>query len=87
VKVPSVRWGFVTNVAPWPSGRRERSAVSAAIGSPSGSEAVTTNDSVAASAPAGAGGALTTGARSAFATVIVVVAWVDCPLAAVNVTG
>ena len=61
-------------------------ADSDAIASPSGSAAVTVNDSSAFSATLCAAGADTTGARSTFVTPIVVLDPPDSALRAVNVT-
>src|SRR5439155_72617 len=79
--VPAVLVPFGVNVAPL--GRF--AAVSEAIGWPSGSEAVTVNESAAFSATVCEEGAVTTGARSG-ATVIEVDAVPDSAFCAANVT-
>jgi len=81
--VPAVLAALAVNVANWGRG----AAVSDAIASPSGSTAVTPNESGAPSFPVSEAGAVTTGGRSQpLQTAIAVAADPDKAFAAVNVT-
>ena len=82
LNVPDVLAAFFVNVAPAGSG----AAVRLVIASPSGSTADTVNVMRTLEAPEAVGGAVTTGARSLFVTVIVVVAEPERAFVAVKVT-
>ena len=87
VSVPEVLEASVTNDAWFPGGSADRSAASPEIGSPSGSDAVTVTVTVLPSSIGTVAGAVTTGARSTFATAIEVVAVPENAFAAVNATA
>jgi len=81
LNVPEVKEAFAVNVAPVGSG----AAVSDVIAWPSGSAAETVNVRSTLEAPEAVGGAVTTGARSVFVTVIVVDAEPERAFVAVKV--
>jgi len=82
LNVPDVLAAFFVNVAPAGSG----AAVRLVIASPSGSTADTVKVISVFEAPETVAGAVTTGARSVFVTVIVVVAEPERAFVAVKVT-
>ena len=75
------------NTALLPAGSDVRSTLSELMASPSGSETLTTRVSGWVSFTAAVAAAVTTGARSTFATETLVLAEPDSVFAAVNVTA
>jgi hypothetical protein len=86
LNVPDVFVASGVNTALFPTGSVDVSAVKAVIASPSGSEAATVNVICVPSFPVAVPGAVTTGARSTFVTVIAVDAVPESEFDAVNVT-
>jgi hypothetical protein len=86
VNVPAVFEDPTVNVALFSGGRADRSAPKNMIGPPSGSEADTVNEISVPTFRDSVAGAVTTGARSTFVTVITVEAVPLKSLLAVNVT-